>query len=93
MRQSPATEIDNPSQIAWQGPGLKLGLFLPHSGPLASARFLKEVAVEAAQMGFTALWVVDAPARPPGRRVAHFYEPLTILGWLAITLILVSAMP
>ena len=83
MQKSPVTEVDNPSQIAWQGPGLKLGLFLPHSGPLASARFLKEIAVEAEQLGFTALWVVDAPARPPGRRMTHFYEPLTILGWLA----------
>ena len=59
MQKSPVTEVDNPSQIAWQGPGLKLGLFLPHSGPLASARFLKEVAVEAEQLGFTALWVAD----------------------------------
>lgn len=76
-------EVNKPSRIAWQGPGLKLGLFLPHSGPLASARFLREVAIEAEQLGFTGLWVVDAPARPPGNRVAHFYEPLTILGWLA----------
>jgi probable F420-dependent oxidoreductase len=83
MQKPLATEVSNPSHIAWQGPGLKLGLFLPHSGPLASPRFLKEVAVEAEELGFTALWVVDAPARPPGDRVANFYEPLTILGWLA----------
>ncbi len=83
MEKSPVTEVDNPSQIAWQGHGLKLGLFLPHSGPLASARFLKEVAVEAEQLGFTALWVADAPARPPARRMAHFYQPRPILGWLA----------
>jgi probable F420-dependent oxidoreductase len=83
MQESRVSEVDNPSHIAWRGPGLNLGLFLPHSGPLASAGFLKEVAVEAEQLGFTGLWVVDAPARPPGRRVADFYEPLTILGWLA----------
>ena len=83
MQKPLDAEINNPSQIAWQGAGLKLGLFLPHSGPLASARFLKEVAIEAEQLGFTGLWVVDAPARPPGSRVAHFYEPLIVLGWLA----------
>ena len=83
MQRLSATEVNNPSQIAWHGPGLKLGLFLPHSGPLASARFLKEVAADAEELGFTSLWVVDAPARPPGNRVANFYEPLTLLGWLA----------
>ena len=83
MQEPSVSEVANPSQIAWKGPGLKLGLFLPHSGPLASARFLREVAIEAEQLGFTSLWVVDAPARPPGNRVANFYEPLTILGWLA----------
>ena len=62
---------------------MKLGLFVPHSGPLASARFLKEIATEAEELGYTGLWVVDAPARPPGDRVANFYEPLTVLAWLA----------
>ena len=76
-------DSERPSRIAWQGPGLKLGVFIPHSGPLASPGFLKEVAIEAEESGFTGLWVVDAPARPPGDRVAHFYEPLTVLGWLA----------
>ncbi len=83
MQRSNVTGVDNPSHVAWRGPGVKLGLFVPHSGPLASARFLKEIATEAEELGFTGLWVVDAPARPPGDRVANFYEPLTVLGWLA----------
>lgn len=78
-----ATSVDNPSAIAWRGPGMKLGLFVPHSGPLASAGFLKEIAIEAEELGFTGLWVVDAPARPPGDRTANFYESITVLGWLA----------
>ena len=83
MQRSNVTDVDNPSQIAWRGPGMKLGLFVPQSGPLASARFLKEIATESEDLGFTGLWVVDAPARPPGRQEANFYEPLTVLGWLA----------
>ena len=83
MQRSNVTDVDNPSHIAWRGPGMKLGLFVPHSGPQASARFLKEIATEAEELGYTALWVVDAPARPPGDRVANFYEPLTVFGWLA----------
>lgn len=83
MQRTNATGVDNPSHVAWDGPGMKLGLFVPHSGPLASARFLKEIATEAEELGFTGLWVVDAPARPPGDRLANFYEPLTVLGWLA----------
>ena len=83
MQKTNVAGIDNPSHVAWRGPGMKLGLFVPHSGPLASAGFLKEIAIEAEELGFTGLWVVDAPARPPGDRVANFYEPLTVLGWLA----------
>ena len=83
MQRSNVNAVDNPSHIAWRGPGMKLGLFVPHTGPLASAGFLKEIAMEAEELGFTGLWVVDAPARPPGDRVANFYEPLTVLGWLA----------
>ena len=53
MQRLNVAAVDNPSHIAWRGPGMKLGLFVPHTGPLASAGFLKEIATEAEELGFT----------------------------------------
>ncbi len=50
---------------------MELGLALPHTGPLASAAFVREFAATADECGFASLWAVDHVAVP--RHVESLY--------------------
>ncbi len=43
---------------------MRIGLTLPHIGPLASAEFVRDFAQDADQLGFASLWAVDHLAVP-----------------------------
>jgi len=64
---------------------MKYGLTLPHFRQVASPLALQRVAREAEAMGYDSLWVTDHIVMPHpyvDRFGAHFYDPLTTLGYV-----------
>src|SRR5688572_30117739 len=75
---------------------MDLGVALPHFGRHASPEAIERVAVEAEQMGYATLWVLERLLRPinplhdplrPGARIseayANVFEPIETLTWAA----------
>jgi probable F420-dependent oxidoreductase len=73
---------------------MKLGIALPHLGPIASREAIATVAVQAEQMGFAGLWVLERvlnpvhpEALPAGASYPFFYttafDPIETLAYAA----------
>lgn len=65
---------------------MKFGLSLPHFRQVASVEAIRRVAQRAEQLGYDGIWVSDhivIPRAAVSRLGAAFYEPLTVLGFVA----------
>lgn len=65
---------------------MEFGLVLPHFRHVASPEFLRRFAQRAEELGYDSLWATDhivVPEAAVPRFGATFYEPLTVLGYVA----------